>query len=218
MAKERSRQRTTKGQKKRPVTAEEAERMFQLWCRIRQTQGFTGVAKVFKRSITTVRRVARAGEWEGRYKRVQEEVRRKSEKKIARDEISNLHLATQVKGATFCQLFKEDAKGIKTLAQTPTVRDFIAVAEFEQKLRDRFPDDGTDQVTQLTKDKIEQALRVFANFAGKKMWEALGHFIVDNDIRPDEPPARADSSNAAAVTTEKERTRGPKKRATATAA
>lgn len=218
MAKERTTQRTTKGRKKRPVTAEEAERMFRLWCRIRQSQGFTGVAKVFKRSVTTVRRVARAGKWEDGYKRVQEEVRRKSEKKIAREEVSNLQLATQVKGATFCQLFKADAKGKKTLAQTPTVRDFIAVAEFEQKLRDRFPDDGTDQVTQLTKDKIEQALGVFANFAGKNMWEALGHFIVDNDIRPDEPPARGDSNNAAAITTEKEQTRGSKKRAAASTA
>ena len=178
----------TKGKKKCPVTAEEAERMFHLWCRIKQTQGFSGVAKVFKRSITTVRKQHKDYGWEKRYERVRADVQRGTEKKIAREEISNLTLTTNLKKAVFNQLFVDTEDGKTALAQTPAPRDLVMVMRFEQEMRDRFPEDDSDTVSQLTKDTIEKMLGLFSRFTTDKMWQALGHFIVDNDIRPDQAP------------------------------
>jgi len=180
--------RKRKGQqgKKRAVSAEEAEGMFALYCTIKETKGISGVAQFFRRARSTVNDIARKYKWAQRYKKVQQQVQATTEKETAKRQIEKQRMADAVISATYEKLFEKDDKtGEKLLVTEPSVRDFLHASEYGDKLREKFPDTGTDERCSLPEDIVLKAVKYLQGL-GKKGLKKLGDWLPDHVKHPDE--------------------------------
>jgi hypothetical protein len=155
--------------------------MFNLWFEIKETKGHQGVADFFKRSRTTIFRISKENDWKGRAKKREREVRNQTDKKAVKKQLDKLLMIEQLERATYQGLFVEfeDEYGKRKakLSTTPTSAQFIAVAEYADKVRERYGPSSDEDVTVLSKEQVEKAFKILEGLTPKAL-QALGEQIV----------------------------------------
>jgi hypothetical protein len=169
------------GQHPKAVTVDEAEMMFNLWYEIKETRGHQGVADHFGRAVSTIFRVAKANDWDKRVKKREKELRNQTDKRAVKKQLDKLKMMEQLERATYASLFVEgkDKHGNKTfkLSTLPTPAQFIAVAEYADKVRERYGPSSDAEVTVLSKEQVEKAFKILEGLTPKAL-QALGEQIV----------------------------------------
>lgn len=119
-----------KGRYQDEVTQEQADAMFEMWCK---TQSISQVADQFKRSRSTVHRIKNKDNWHDRYEKVRLSIQKSVDKKAAQAVKSNLDYVTTLKKKLLVEILGKPQVD-------PTVRDLIALMEYEDKLLGNLPE------------------------------------------------------------------------------
>ena len=112
-----------KGRKLAPITLEQAESMFQHWCQVRS---IIATAKKFKVSTSTVNRLKKRNDWQGRFDQVMEEIGKKSVKQAAADIQVQVKMAREILAHVGEYLI--NAGRDKYLE--PSISDFVKLATY----------------------------------------------------------------------------------------
>jgi len=163
----------------RYIGAAEANRMFALFCELHGAKkglGFSAIARKFDRARTSVIRTAEEHKWEERYQELQKQVAAEVDKKVVRQEVSNLDIVRNLKKAVINELIQK-VKAKSSLGVS--VRDAIAIVAAEEELLDKMPDTGKDVET--ISPVLAEALEVLKQ-AGPRVIAAIGDLIVKGKI------------------------------------
>ena len=107
--------------------------MFGFWCE--RGRNFAATARHFNRAITTVRKIANLQTWTTRAEEIDGKIRDHTDRKIVKNEISNIRLVRTLKKKLAKELFAQ-----KIL--DATVKDFIALLRYEDELLENLPNEG----------------------------------------------------------------------------
>jgi hypothetical protein len=132
----------SKGRYQDEVTQEQADAMFEMWCKV---QSLTQVAVEFKRSRATVHRIKHRDKWDERYRKIRFNVQKSVDKKAAQSIMSNLDYVTTLKKKLLVEILGKPQVD-------PTVRDLIALMEYEDKLLGNLPEadsGGADNIVNI---------------------------------------------------------------------
>lgn len=159
------------------VAKREADKMFDLWCRIKDTGkggGYKGVGKKFNRDIKTVRRVSETYSWTERWEKIQEGIQKQADRSIVKREIDNLKYVKAVKNRAL-----DAYLSLKTNPKPrASVRDVATIIELEEKIRGNLPAEPDSPVTDEEIMKAERALAMLEKMGATAM-QALGDALVD---------------------------------------
>ena len=155
----------------------EAEQMFRLWCQIKDKGkggGFKGVAKQFGRDIKTVRRIAEKDDWRGRYAKIMADVQKHTDRKIVKEEISNLRLVRRLRD----KIATEKLRSNQDI--DASVKDFLDVMRYQDELEGNLPEpsQNDDREKLLSPDQIDKAI-VMLEKMGEKAIDRFGQVLVE---------------------------------------
>lgn len=139
------------------ITAKEAERMFKYYRAVSRQGGKTEVARKFKRSISAVNRLSVREGWNARVEKIEANISKDVDKKIVREEITNLKLVRAAKSLVGKKVLSDkEAKA--------TITELIALVRLEEELLENLPGDpnGGGNVVNVINDNTELA-RILAN-------------------------------------------------------
>lgn len=153
----------------------ESEKMFRRWCQIKDAGkggGFKGVAKEFGRDIKTVRRIADKDKWRDRWAKILADIQRDTDRKVTKEEISNLRLVRALRDKVWGKLLKEDTD------LEPDVKDALAVIRLEEELIGNLPGTpGESDNDPVPKEDLDKALNILEKM-GEQAIQALGRTLV----------------------------------------
>ncbi len=159
------------------VAKREADKMFDLWCQIKDTGkggGYKGVGKKFKRDIKTVRRVSERYDWTKRWEDIQRDIQKQADRNVVKREIKNLEHVQKVKKKAL-DAYLDPKRNPKPRA---SVRDIATIIELEEQLRGNLPSDPEHPATDEDMVKAERAMALLEKM-GPKAMPALGEALVD---------------------------------------
>lgn len=157
------------------VTAAEAEKMFLLYQEIKDTGhggGYSGVAKQFGRDIKTVRRIAAKDDWGQRLAKIEADIRKGHDRKIIRQELTNLDMGIALKNKVFSELL---GRG-KDL--NPTVLDGVRVLQYVDEASGGLPTEAELAAEGfLTPEQVDRALETLNNLGEKALAGLADHIV-----------------------------------------
>lgn len=174
---DRKRPRTKKASVAKPasanVTVEEAGRMFQHYCLVKDDGGLKRVAREFGRAVSTVRRIAARDGWNARYIQVQQKVQRMENNVAAKRQHSSLELVDQLKNAAFAGLWTKGRDGRLKLRRAPTINEFLRSVEVGEDIRRELPAGEIEQVDQAATDRALALVEALSPANLEKLADAI---------------------------------------------
>ena len=154
--------------------------MFAMYVEVKDAGGYAAVAKSFGRHVNTVRSVARKHKWDERYQKLQRKIEDKQDREVADDVVKRMKQMKALFAATLakCYVRGEDGK-FELRKKTVGPSDAIAVAEYLDKLAERYGAVGGEAMSPHIKEHLERAFSLLQRLPDRAV-DALGNWIVQH--------------------------------------
>jgi transposase len=142
------------------VAEREANEMFRYWCKVRDTEGYSGVAKKFGRSRSTVYRLAKRKQWIERHDEIREKVQKDQDNKVYREEVTNLKLVRTIRNASAKRILSKLQADPDYVPSLQTLVNLIRLEEeLSQSIDPSQQDDMTTNITQIIINRMPEEQR-----------------------------------------------------------